>query len=377
MSFSQQVHEVPGRLRQWSTDPVVYSTIVQIAKTTLAAVIAWVLATRVFGLSQAFMAPWAALLVVHATVYKTVRRGIQQVAANVLGVLLAFAAAGLFAVSPMTFGAALLVALAVGQHRFFGDDGLTIATTVLVVLAAGYSQDSDRLSARLLDVAVGIGVGLIVNLAVWPPLGDRSAARQVDAIDDRLGAVFTDIARDIRAGYDNESATRWIELTNQLDDDIDRAWSFVNEASESGRFNFRGKRLTTEAGQSFADVLRRLEQAVAETRSMAMTLQRESEDAHTWSADFREPWLNMLRDLGSAVSDADADALDALTWRVRDLCNDLAAHDAEDDAWPVYGALLVNLRNISGSLDAVAAAQPIVSPRDRDTGERRSSRGRG
>ncbi len=342
---------------------------VRIAKTTLAAVIAWVLATQVFGLSQAFLAPWSALLVVHATVYRTFRRGIQQVAANVLGVLLAFVVSGLFHVNPVTFGAALLIALVLGRHRFIRDDGLTIATTVIVVLAAG-SQDSDRLSARLLDVAIGIGVGLVVNLLVWPPLADRTAARHVDAIDDELGRVFGVISSDVRKGYDGEAAAGWIDLTNQLDERIDRAWAVVQEANESGRFNFRGRRLVRGSGPSFADVLRRLEQAVAETRSMALTLQREAEASTAWAADFREPWLNMLRDLGEAVSAADPDILRGLRWRIRDLCHDLASHDAGDDAWPVYGALLINLRNISGSLDEVAAAQPIMSPRDLPSGER-------
>jgi hypothetical protein len=49
-----------------------------------------VLAVHVFGLSQAFMAPWAALLTVQGTVFGTLRRGAQQAGAGVLGVLIAF-----------------------------------------------------------------------------------------------------------------------------------------------------------------------------------------------------------------------------------------------------------------------------------------------
>jgi uncharacterized membrane protein YgaE (UPF0421/DUF939 family) len=47
-------------------------------KTVFATVIAWVLAVDVLHLSQAFMAPWAALLTVQATVFGTLRIAEQQ-----------------------------------------------------------------------------------------------------------------------------------------------------------------------------------------------------------------------------------------------------------------------------------------------------------
>lgn len=50
---------------------------------------AWLLAAEVFSLPQPFLAPWAALLVVHATVYRTMSRGVQQVLATVVAILLA------------------------------------------------------------------------------------------------------------------------------------------------------------------------------------------------------------------------------------------------------------------------------------------------
>ena len=50
---------------------------------------AWVIAASVLDLQQPFLAPWSALLVVHATVYRTFSKGMQQVAATVVAVLLA------------------------------------------------------------------------------------------------------------------------------------------------------------------------------------------------------------------------------------------------------------------------------------------------
>ena len=180
-------------VRERLRDPVVWGNAFQLVKTVGAAVIAWVLARSVFGLAQPFLAPWAALLTVHATVYRTFARGLQQVAAAVLGVLLAVAADAVLGVKAASLGALLLVAMAVGTTRALRDESTTAAATALVVLLTGYSSDRGMLVDRLFDTVIGITVGLLVNLLVWPPLRDRSAARQVDVIDDRLGALLSDM----------------------------------------------------------------------------------------------------------------------------------------------------------------------------------------
>lgn len=87
-----------------------------------AAGLAWVVAKAVFGLPQPFLAPWAALLTVHATVYRTFARGLQQVGAAVLGVLLAFAAGAVFGVNAASLGVMLLLAMAAGTTRALRDE---------------------------------------------------------------------------------------------------------------------------------------------------------------------------------------------------------------------------------------------------------------
>ena len=123
----------------------------QLVKTVAAAVIAWVLASHVFGIAQPFLAPWAALLTVNATVYRTFARGVQQVGATVLGVLLAFAVGNVLGVSAWSLGLMLLVAMLAGSARGLRDESTTAAATALVVLLTGYSANDQILGARLLD----------------------------------------------------------------------------------------------------------------------------------------------------------------------------------------------------------------------------------
>src|SRR3954452_9045525 len=199
-------------------DPVVWTNTSQLVKTVVAAVLAWILAVHVFHIPQAFLAPWAALLTVHATVYRTLRRGVQRVGASVLGVLLAFAAGTAFGVNALSLGVALLLGLLAGSVKGLRAETTTAAATALVVLTTGYSDDGEMLVARLLDTGIGIAVGMLVNLVVWPPLRDRSAARQVDAIDDELGELLTAIAAALGAGCPPEEADSWIARTRELDE---------------------------------------------------------------------------------------------------------------------------------------------------------------
>jgi len=111
-------------MRDRLRDPVWWTNALQIVKTVLAAVVAWVLAVYVFDIEQAFLAPWAALLTVHATVYRTLRRGVQQVGATVLGVLVAFALGSVFGLNALSLGLAILIGLIAGSVR-----GLRAETT--------------------------------------------------------------------------------------------------------------------------------------------------------------------------------------------------------------------------------------------------------
>ena len=230
------------RLSDRLRDPIVWTNIVQLLKTVIAAVIAWSLAVHLFHIDQAFLAPWAALLTVHATVYRTLRRGVQQVGATVLGVVVAVAAESVLGVSALSLGIVVLVGLVAGSVRGLRAETTTAAATALVVLTTGYGDDSPVLVARLLDTGIGIGVGLLVNLLVWPPLHDRAAARQVDVIDDRLGELLCDVAAAIRGGYSPEDVDDWLSRTTELDHDIEEAWGVVHQAHESGRWNPRTRR---------------------------------------------------------------------------------------------------------------------------------------
>jgi hypothetical protein len=113
------------------------------------------------------------------------------------------------------------------------------------------------------------------------------------------------------------------------------------------------------AAEDFGAILQRLQQAVAETRSMARTIGLAPRD---WDPAFREPWLDLLERAGAAVSAADPGALAAVHADLDAFAGELDTGALPARSWPVYGALLVNLRNIVEALGAVADAQPVAVP---------------
>ena len=357
-----------GGMRERLRDPVAWTSGLQLVKTALACVIAWALAFHVFGIGQPFLAPWAALLTVHATVFGTFKRGAQQVGATVVGVLVASAAGYLFGLNAVTLGVAVLIGLAAGSVRGLRAEATTGAATAIVVLTAGYSDDPHMVAERLLDTGIGVAVGMLVNLLVWPPLRDRGAAHQIDVIDDRLGLLLSNIAAALR-DRGAPSVDEWIGCADELDHEIGEGWRVLGQARESGRLNpRRATHARMRATDDFGGVLRRLEQAVAETRSMARTIGLARVPPAEWDPAFREPWLELLRRAGAAVTAADVDGLRALRADLDHLADEI--DPGEHRSWPISGALLVNLRNIVESLDAVAGAQPIQVPRVSPLGAR-------
>lgn len=352
-----------ARVREDLRNPVRWTEVLQLVKTVVAAVLAWVLAAQVFELPQAFLAPWAALLVVHATVYRTFSRGLRQVAAAVLGVLLAWAVGNYLGLTTFAVSLLLVVGLLVGSVRWFRDESTAVAATGLIVLTTGFSTQNQVLLDRLFDTAIGIVVGLVVNMAVWPPLRDYSATRAIDAIDDGVGELLCRIAEELHESVDAEQVSAWVDRTRELDEDIETAWGLLRQSRESGLLNPRRAARGVKKTDGFEQILRDNEQAVAEARSMARTLGHSIEDLTEWDPEFGGPWLACLREAGEAIGAPDSVRVTQVCAELTRLAHDLSNSDLSGRHWPEYGALIMNLRNVVTSMDRVAQQNPVLLTR--------------
>lgn len=171
---------VPGRERR---------ILVQTAKATLAATAAWLLATLVLRLPQPFLAPYAAIFLVEATVYRSLRGWIQQVGSVATGVLLAAVAGRLIPSQAVALAVVVFVGLLAGNWRRFGESGVWAGVTGMLLISYGTARDPVLLGDRLLETALGAAIGVAVNTLILPPLyGERLATAT-----DRLATALADL----------------------------------------------------------------------------------------------------------------------------------------------------------------------------------------
>jgi len=215
---------------------------------------------------------------------------------------------------------------------------------------------------RLLDTGIGITVGLVVNVAVWPPLRRRTAIAALDDLDDRIGALLVEVADGLAGECSRDDVAGWLETTRDLDELIDRAWAMVRQARESAVLNPRRSARQLRHPEVWIVLLRHMEQAVAETRSIARTLERFLEQQREWDTDFRDGYVDAVRRGGLAIETADADGIRACRSSLDEIVARLGDADPAPELWPVYGGLVVNLVNILEAMEEVAAANPLDQP---------------
>lgn len=342
------------RARERLSDPVFWTDATQIAKTVVAAVLAWLIATRVLELPQSFLAPWAALLVVHATVYRTFSQGARQVTATVVGVVVAWAVGDLIGLDVWAVALALTLGLAVGALPWLEGQSTTAAATALVVLTTGFSTNDTMLVSRLEDTAIGILVGLLVNAVVWPPLRRHTAAVAIETLEDRVGELLVDMGDGLEAGVTREMVDEWVARTRELDEELDRAWALVRQAKESARMNPRRQAGEMRDPRQLFAMLERLEQALAETRSMAQTQSHSLHQEQEWQSGFRDALVASLRAGGLAIIEDDAETIRTCREQLDEIVDLVGVESPISPLWPVYGGLIINLRNIFDAVDEVA-----------------------
>ena len=354
--------------------PETITAALQILKSVLAATLAWWFSTAILSSALPFLAPWVALLTVHVTVHRSLTLGLQTTVASVLGVGLSFAIGSLLGVHLWTFALALLIGLVASRIPWIRDEGVAVATTAVFVLGSGFGEQAPLLVDRILEVVLGVGIGVVVNLVVVPPLRDRQAARYVDAINRRMGRVLTDMSEDLAGSWDTDRVEAWFAETDVMREQLEGARQTVRIARESERANprsrFRALADTSAPGgpagpdqegdaerPSYENILGRVDEGISHLRHLLRTLHEAGEGSSRWDDGFKKRLLPILRDAGRSIADPDGE-VEPIADRLDALGDDLSAHGIlGGSSWPLYGSLLVSLRHIAVIVDDVASAR--------------------
>ncbi|WCE39103.1 aromatic acid exporter family protein [Brevibacterium sp. BDJS002] len=350
--------------------PDVATDVLQIIKTVIAATGAWRLSDNVLNSQMPFLAPWAALLTVHATVHRSLSRGAQSTIASTLGVGLSFLIGNYLGVSSWTFALALLVGLTAARLPWIRDEGIAIATTGIFVLGSGFDSQQPFLGERILELCIGVAVGIVVNLLVIPPLRDQQAARYVDSINRRMGNMLVDMADELDDGWETADADDWFNETESMSEEMNSAWQSVKFARESQRANprHRLRRRRTPSGEardtqtspkeaSYENILLRVDEGISHLRHLTRTLREGSYEDGEWDSRFREQWTSIVRDAGRSIADPDAE-VEPIFKRLEELSVTMAADDGlPERSWALYGSLIASMQHIAAIVDDVASAR--------------------
>ncbi|MBM7466566.1 FUSC family protein [Microbacterium esteraromaticum] len=212
-------------------------------KTALAVGTAWLIAPHMPGVTDEYpyYAPFGALISMYPTLMSSFRSGLQTLLG--LGVGIGLATLVLVTVGPSLWSIAAVVGLGVivSGTGWFGIGREYIPMAALFVLIIGGADAEDYSLGYVTQTAVGVIVGLAVNLIIPPaPLVSEAAAR-IDAFQQRLAAHLDDIAAALTEKWPPER-DGWMQDAGALAETSRSLSDALAEADESRRGNPRAWR---------------------------------------------------------------------------------------------------------------------------------------
>lgn len=335
-----------------------------IAKSTLAATVAWVLAHDVMAAKSPAFAPFSAVLIMQVTVYQSLLQALRYVGAVAVGVALQGVLGLLAGPHLLTFVLVALVALAIGRWRPLGSQGSQVATAAFFAFSTYIAATSNgerwsQLGQIILLVLVGCGTGVVVNLLVLPPMRYRSAEHGIHTLAHSLCNLVGDMYPALREGKVDRRRTRhWRQRATQLEPIARQAQSSVHTAWESTFYNPRRllrryRHRTSFAGyQAVVDALERVSHQVA---SMTRSIDRWDESGRADHLDFTRAYgdfLSSLAHIAELLSQLDEEHLPDQSQGLCEAaaeaqkCRDRLEEDARSSSLPLsdpaepYGILM-------------------------------------
>jgi hypothetical protein len=241
------------------------------AKTTLAAVLAYELARRLLHGPAPLLAPLTALLVAQITVVETLRSGLERVGSVVAGVLVAVLLSKV--VGPTWWGLALVIfaSLVVGQLLRLGEQRLEVPISAMLVLAVTGQAAPAAAQGRIAETLIGAAVGVLVNVALAPPVYVQPAADAIGDLADEQAGLLQAMGEELTEGWSGEQARGWQRRTRELDAPLRAAETALSRGEDSLRLNPRRRRLL-EGTLSLRAGLAALEHAAVQIRGICRDL---------------------------------------------------------------------------------------------------------
>ena len=336
--------------------------ILQVAKSAVATAAAWLVAGALIPGQPPVFAAIAALLVVQPSLNQSLTKAIERsigvitgvVIASILGILLG---GGTWVILLATV-VALLIAWALKMTPGTANQ---VAISALLVLALGTATPTYALD-RVLETLIGAVIGILINLALVPPVAVAPARDAVTALGDELASSLERLARALESPQSPAQLNGLLVEARLMKPMREAADAAIEVGTESLSLNPRARRHREDLAATQA-LLDRTGPIVTQTIGMTRAfcdhydatiadepaVQAIAEQLRRAAHDVR---LEVRRtDAAAGAASRDDDEPAALT-------APLTIHAPSRDHWVLIGSLLEDLRRIHDAL-----GEPRCDPR--------------
>ena len=297
------VRSTGTRLKAWLTHPRFLLSV----KTAIAVGIAWLVAPLVPGVADEYpyYAPLGALISMYPTLMSSLRTSVETLASLAIGILLA--AAVLLTTGPNVVTIALVcgVGVLVAGSRWLTAGGDYVPVAALFVLIVGGPNADAYSIGYIVQMSVGVTVGLLVNLLILPPLNFSGAVLQLTGFRTLLAKHLDDIGKALTETWPPEHE-EWATRSETLATTADAVRAAVGNADESRKGNPRARFHKRDLGEDYRD-LEGLERITFYVRDLTEVLA-----AAIWDAPFHSEVPERLRE---PLSEAFSSVAEVLTTR--------------------------------------------------------------
>ena len=250
----------------------VISTARPILQASVAAALAWLVATEVIGHEQAFFAPIAALITLGLTVGERIQRAVEIAIGVAVGI--AVADALVVAIGTGTWQIAVVVGLALLAATLIGGGPLLAsqAGVSAALVATLQPPDGGFDFNRSLDALVGGGVALLVGTLLLPVNPLRLVRESTGPLLEQLGATLERIGEAL-AARDGGAADAALAAVGKVDALHDGMHAAFEAAGDAARLS-PGRRGTLRALERYAVAAGELGLAVENVRGLARGVTR-------------------------------------------------------------------------------------------------------
>lgn len=324
------------------------SPLLQVIKTSVAAIIAWLICTVTLSQPLPIFAAIAALLVVQPSINQSLAKGIERSVGVIFGVILAYAAGILFGHSSGIVLGVIVVSLLVAWIlRLSPGSATQIPISAMLVIAIGTNTPGYAVN-RVIETVIGAAVGLTINAIIVPPVLLNPAHAAVVRLAERVADTLSAFATALRTPLAASELTSMLTDARQLPGLRNSAEDALVRADESLMLNPRRGRYR-ERLERDRDLLDSLGILVTRVTGMARALHDNYDpglsDDHFVSS--------IALELDRASHDLRLLARDGPTVDPLPVASDLPALTAplvialpDPDNWILVGSLLEDLRRV-------------------------------